>query len=124
MIVTVSTQIFADKPAPVSGMIYTRPAIEKMISDSRPMMESGSIIGGLIDRSHIQNIGEKTHTVKRMYLRGDELVVDLEIDEDLAPRITGAVAKPIIEHRLICEGDRILDENSIVRLRNVQLELR
>ena len=124
---TLPTGIIADKPTK-AGNVYTRAAIDKMISDSKLDVETGSVIGGIIDRKHTQNIGDKTHVVRGLHVsETDELMVDVEItDDEVATRIAEGqrpVAKPVIERSIpLIEGERVTKEEDIIRLRNIQIE--
>ena len=133
MNLTLDTGIVVDRPT-ATGRVFTRRSVQKAISEPAFKGSLGrGMIGGIIDRGgeHIANVTDATHVVTNARIKGNSLVVDVQLldtpkGKELQKMIGRGVklmAKPIISLSLdhdTSPGSTIDADIHIVR---IQVEL-
>ena len=69
----VKSAIKADEPSP-GGNIYPKSVLDEAIKIFNNRAKARPVPGGILNRKHIQQIGEVTHRVKRLFLDDDEIL--------------------------------------------------
>ena len=123
----IATTITADHPT-ANGSIYTTEAIERAIREFNINAKNTPSKGSILNRQHIQQVGEITHITKSLFLNESGVlcaeieVIDPKLVDVIKDQSSAWVARPIV-----CLDSYVLDKKplmvtSIKKISRVQLE--